>query len=159
MRGPEPHEPHRPVADPLTTPGPAAIDTRTAEQIRQDAYRAGVADERARHKRNPLLTILIALLAVLGLVLVVLYFVNGRSFSGAGQRLDEAASTAGDEVEAASREAADEAGEGLQDAGRAIEQRGEAPPAAYGDAVQSAPQPGASASGPAPVTTAQPPAQ
>jgi hypothetical protein len=155
MRGPD--DPTRPVVDPVTgqTVAAAGVDGRTAEQIRQDAYRAGVADERARHRRNPLLTILIALLAVLGLVLVVLYFVNNRSFSGAGRTLDEAAGVAGEQVEAGAREAADEAGEGLQDAGRAIEQRGEAPPGAYGDAVQSAPQTGAAATPPQSTQPAQ----
>ena len=144
MRGPDLHGNSHTTVDPVTghthtthasgahtttattpvTPV-AGVDSRVAEEIRRDAYRAGVADEKARHKRNPLVTILIALLAVLGLVIIVLYFVNGRSFSGAGQRLDAAASSAQDDVAAAGREVVDETGEGLQDAGRVIEQQGE----------------------------------
>ena len=51
-------------------PAPAGVDPHLADQIRKDAYKAGVADERARHKRNPLLSILIALAAVLGLAVL-----------------------------------------------------------------------------------------
>lgn len=141
MRGPDLSDPHRTNVEPVTgdrttvhhvtdTHGhaPAGMDPKLAEQIRKDAYKAGVADEAARHKRNPLLSILIALAAVLGLAVIVLYFVNGRSFSGAGQTLDEAAGVAGEQAKEAGREAADETGEGLQDLGRTVEERAAQPP-------------------------------
>ena len=106
----------------VTTPG--GVDARTAEQIRQDAYRAGVADERARHKRNPLLSILIALLAVLGIAVVALAIWRG-SFTGAGRTLDSATQDVAEDAKQVGAEVVDEAGEGMQDAGRTIERRGE----------------------------------
>ena len=120
---------------------PAGVDARTAEQIRQDAYRAGVADEKARHKRNPLLSILIALAAVLGLAVLVLWAMNGFSFTGAGRTLDTATQDVAEDARQVGAEVVDEAGEGMQDAGRTIEQRGEnagAAPAA-GAPAQTAP--------------------
>ena len=122
MVGPE-HTPHTPDGRPVVHPT-TGVDARTAEQIRKDAYKAGVADERARHKRNPLLTILIALLAVLGIVVVVLAITRG-SFTGAGRTLDEATQDVAEDARQVGAEVVDETGEGLQDAGRTIEQRGE----------------------------------
>jgi hypothetical protein len=110
------------------TPTPGGVDARVAEQIRKDAYKAGVADEKARHKRNPLLTILIALLAVLGVAVVVLAVTRG-SFTGAGRTLDAATQDVAEDAREVGREVADETGEGLQDAGRTIEERGEQAPA------------------------------
>ena len=184
MRGPDINDPNRTNVDPVTGHGTApgapqggvhhvththtgerhgdGVDSKTLEQVRKDAYKAGVADERARHKRNPLLSILIALAAVLGLAVLVLYFVNGRSFSGAGQTLDQATSTAADQARQAGREVADETGEGLQDAGRSIEQRGEQPPspAPAPAAPQAAPQPAPGPAAPPPAVPAAPaPAQ
>ena len=156
MRGPDLHDPSRTNVDPVTGDRTvhhvtdthsghvtAGMDPKLAEQIRKDAYKAGVADEAARHKRNPLLSILIALAAVLGLAVIVLYFVNGRSFSGAGATLDDAAGVAEDRAAEVGREVADETGEGLQDAGRTIEDRAAQPPSG-------------SAAPPPPVTAAPP---
>jgi hypothetical protein len=156
MRGPDLHDPNRTT----TTTGaptdstvhhvthtntPAGIDARVAEQIRKDAYKAGVSDEKARHKRNPIITVLIALLAVFGLVALVLWAVNGFSFTRGGEVLDRTADRAEDRAAAASREVADEAGEGLQDLGRTVEQKGE-----QGQAAPPPAQPGPAASAPAP---------
>jgi hypothetical protein len=171
MRGPDITDPHRTTTDPHAPPGSVhhvththtgapthdrvadGVDSKTLEQVRKDAYKAGVADERGRHKRNPLLSILIALAAVLGLAVVVLYFVNGRSFSGAGATLDQATSEAAQQARSAGREVADETGEGLQDAGRNIEQRGEAGRAPAAGPAQPerplAPAPAAPAADPA----------
>jgi len=106
----------QPAADPVIT-----------REIRKDAYERGRADERARHKRNPLLTILIAVAAVFGLAVFGLYIYNGGSFTAAGRDLDQVTSRAGEEVESGARELADETGEALQDGGRRLEQEGETP--------------------------------
>ena len=157
MRGPDLHDPNRttttttPAADGTVhhvthTNTPSGVDARVAEQIRKDAYKAGVSDEKARHKRNPIITILIALLAVFGLVALVLWAVNGFSFTRGGEVLDRTADRAEDRAAAASREVADETGEGLQDLGRTVEQRGEQGQApAPGQPAPAAPAPAAPA--------------
>ena len=120
MRGPGSHD----HVDPVTGERTAAVDSRTLEEVRRDAYQRGVADERARHKRNPLVSILIALCAVLGVAVIALAIWKG-SFSGAGETLDTTAGQAADQARVAGREVADESGEALQDAGRNLEVRGE----------------------------------
>ena len=108
-----------------------APDPGLTKEVRRDAYERGRADERSRHKRNPLLTFLIALAAVFGLAVIGLYIYNGGSFTETGRDLDAVTATAAEEAAEAGREVADEAGEGLQDVGRRVEQEGEgsAPPA------------------------------
>src|SRR3712207_469291 len=122
MRGPGTHGHVDPVTGERTV---ATVDTRSLEEVRRDAYQRGVADERARHKRNPLVSILIALCAVLGIAVIALAVWKG-SFSGAGQTLDQTAGQAADQARVAGNEVADEAGEALQDTGRNLEVRGEA---------------------------------
>jgi hypothetical protein len=121
MRGPGTH--HDPVV-PAGDRTVGGVDSKTLEDVRRDAYQRGVADERARHKRNPLVSILIALCALLGIAVVALAVWKG-SFSGAGQTLDQTAGQAAQEAKEAGREVADESGEALQDAGRNLEVRGE----------------------------------
>ena len=104
----------------------AAPDPGLTKEVRKDAYERGRADERARHKRNPLLTFLIALAAIFGLAVIGLYIYNGGSFTETGRDLDQVTNRAQQEAAEASREVADEAGEGLQDVGRRVEQEGEA---------------------------------
>ena len=111
-----------------------AADPGITKEIRKDAYERGRADERSRHKRNPLLTFLIALAAVFGLAVIALYIYNGGSFTETGRDLDQVTDRAQEEAAETSREVADEAGEGLQDVGRRVEQQGEG-------AQQPAPQP------------------
>jgi hypothetical protein len=139
MRGPGVHHPDH--VDPVTGERTVTtVDTRSLEDVRRDAYQRGVADERARHKRNPLVSILIALCAVLGIAVIGLAIWKG-SFSGAGQTLDQTADQAADQARVAGREVADESGEALQDAGRNLEVRGEGAQAQQ--AGQPAAQPGA----------------
>ena len=130
MRGPG-HRDHDHV-DPVTgerTVSHAApvstIDAKALEDVRRDAHARGVAEERARHKRNPLVTLLIALCAVLGIAVIALAVWKG-SFSGAGETLDKTAGQAAEQARAGANEVADETGEALQDGGRNLERRGEA---------------------------------
>ena len=110
----------QPVADPAIT-----------KEIRRDAYERGRQDERSRHKRNPLLTLLIAIAAIFGLAVLGLYIYNGGSFTETGRDLDAVTARGAEEAREAGAEVADEAGEGLQDVGRRVEQEGEsAAPAA-----------------------------
>ena len=142
MRGPGVHHPDH--VDPVTGERTVTtVDTRSLEDVRRDAYERGVADERARHKRNPLVTLLIALCAVLGIAVIALAVWKG-SFSGAGETLDTTAEAAADQARVAGREVADESGEALQDAGRNLEVRGEGaetPPAGEAPPAQPPAQP------------------
>jgi hypothetical protein len=120
---------HQPVVDPAIT-----------KEVRRDAYERGRQDERSRHKRNPLLTLLIAIAAIFGLVVIGLYIYNGGSFTETGRDLDAVTARGAQEAREAGAEVADEAGEGLQDVGRRVEREGEgaAPPASE---PQPAPRP------------------
>ena len=121
MRGPG-HSDH---VDPVTGERTVTtVDARSLEEVRRDAYQRGVADERARHKRNPLVTILIALCAVLGVAVIALAIWKG-SFSGAGETLDQGRDRVAEEARTAASEVADETGEAMQDTGRTLETRGE----------------------------------
>ena len=117
----------------------AAPDPGLTKEVRKDAYERGRADERARHKRSPLLTFLIALAAIFGLAVIGLYIYNGGSFTETGRDLDQVTNRAQQEAAQASREVADEAGEGLQDVGRRVEQEGEGAQPAPREAAQPAP--------------------
>jgi hypothetical protein len=116
----------------------ATPDPGLTKEVRKDAYERGRADERSRHKRNPLLTFLIALAAIFGLAVIGLYIYNGGSFTETGRDLDQITNRAQQEAAQAGREVADEAGEGLQDVGRRVEQEGESGSARQ----QPAPAPG-----------------
>ena len=63
----------------------------------RDAYDRGRADEAVRHKRNWLMTILGALLALVGLVVLVLAALNG-SFARGGAVIDRQLSIAADQA-------------------------------------------------------------
>jgi hypothetical protein len=150
MRVPGTHD-HDHV-DPVTghrTTAASGLDSKALEDVRRDAYQRGVAEERAKHKRNPLISILIALVAVLGIAVIALAVWKG-SFSEAGRTLDATAGQAADQARVAGREVADEGGEALQDAGRNLEVRGEQgqqqgqppaqqPPAQGGESPPAAP--------------------
>ncbi|MBW3559997.1 MAG: hypothetical protein KY446_01190 [Proteobacteria bacterium] len=118
------HDGHVDAAD-RTSHERVAHEPGLTKEVRKDAYERGRADERARHKRSPLLTLLIALAAVFGLAVIGLYIYNGGSFTETGRDLDQVTNRAQQEAAEVSREVADEAGEGLQDAGRQMEQAGE----------------------------------
>ena len=146
MRGPGAHTPGH--VDPVTGERTVTtVDTASLEDVRRDAYQRGVADERARHKRNPLVSILIALCAVLGVAVIALAIWKG-SFSGAGETLDRTAGEAADKARVAGNEIADETGEAMQDTGRNLETRGES---AQGQPAGQPPtQPAPAATQPAP---------
>ena len=147
MRGPGAHDPVDPVTGERVAVHPT-VDPRTLEDVRRDAYERGVADERARHKRNPLLSILIALVALLGIAVIALAIWRG-SFSEAGRTLDQTTQDAAAGARTLGAEAADETGEAMQDAGAAVERRGESE---QGQSSQPTAQPAAQpAPAPAPV--------
>lgn len=102
-----------------------AVDPGVTREVRKDAYERGRADERSKHKRNPLLTILIALAAVFGLGVLGLYIYNGGSFTKTGEDLEAVEGRIATEAREAGREVADETGEALQDGGRELEAVGE----------------------------------
>lgn len=99
-------------------------DPGLTKEVRRDAYERGRADERSRHKRNPLLTFLIVLAAAVGLVVTFLAIQQG-SFSGAGRVIDQEAREAREIAGQAGAEVVDETGEALQDTGRRVEETGE----------------------------------
>jgi hypothetical protein len=111
---------HQPVADPALS-----------KEIRRDAYERGRQDERSRHKSHPFLMLLLLIAALFGAAVLGLYAYKGGSFTRAGQTLDSVTARGAEEAREAGAEVADEAGEGLQDVGRRVEQEGEAasPPA------------------------------
>ena len=102
-----------------------AADPGVTKEIRRDAYERGRQDERSRHKRNPILTLLIAIAAVFGLFVIGLYIYNGGSWTRTGQTLDTVTERTAEEAREVGAEVADETGEGLQDVGRRVEQEGE----------------------------------
>lgn len=89
-------------------------DVVLTDQELRDAYERGRVDERSRHKRNWLLTILGTLLALVGVVVLVLAALNG-SFQRAGAVIDRQLGYAADEAEPAVRNAANEAQEAIAD--------------------------------------------
>jgi hypothetical protein len=104
----------QPVADPAIT-----------KEIRRDAYERGRQDERSRHKSHPFLMLLLLIAALFGAAVLGLYIYKGGSFTRAGQTLDSVTARGAEQAREAGAEVADEAGEGLQDVGRRVEQEGE----------------------------------
>ena len=101
-----------------------AITAKELQKEIHDAYERGKRDQRKAQKNNPLLTILVVLLAVLGVAVGVLALREG-SFSDAGKVLDRGTATAADEAREAAVQAQDAAGEATQDAGAALQATGE----------------------------------
>jgi hypothetical protein len=101
-----------------------AITAKELQKEIHDAYERGKRDQRKAQKSHPLLTILIVLLAILGVAVGVLALREG-SFSGAGEVLDRGTATAADEAREAAVEAQDAAGEATQDAGAALQSTGQ----------------------------------
>lgn len=81
----------------------------------RDAYDRGRADESVRHRRNWLMTILGALLALVGLIVLVLAALNG-SFARGGAVIDRQLSIAVDQAEPAARNAASTVAEEVREA-------------------------------------------
>ena len=84
------------------------------------AYDAGRHDERKRHHSHPILGLIIAAAAIIGVGAVYLGFHEG-SFSRAGQVVDENLAVAADHSQTASQAAA----ETVADAGTAAQQAGQ----------------------------------
>lgn len=81
----------------------------------RESYDRGRRDEAGRHKRNWLVTLLTALLALVGALILVLAAING-SFARGGAVLDRQLSIAADNAEPAVRNAAGEVGEEIREA-------------------------------------------
>jgi hypothetical protein len=78
----------------------------------REAYARGRRDERARHRRSPLMVTAFALAAVLGGAMLVSAAVRG-SFEGGGQMIDTHIATAAQEAAPVLREAAHEASQAI----------------------------------------------
>jgi hypothetical protein len=87
--------PPRPRGEPPTQ---VVADPTVTREIRKDAYERGRADERSKHKRHPLLALLVGILALFGLAVLALYIYNGGSFTETGRDLDSATVRAGQEA-------------------------------------------------------------
>jgi hypothetical protein len=118
---------------PTSTAAPAgAVTAKELQRELHDAYERGKRDQRAASKNNPILTILVVLLAILGVTLAVLAAMNG-SFREGGARFDRMLGGLGGEAREVGVQAQDAAGEAAQDAGAALQERGaEAEAAAEG---------------------------
>jgi hypothetical protein len=92
---------------------------RTEADVKR-AYEVGRRDERKRHHSHPILGLVIAVAAVIGVGAIYLGFHEG-SFSRAGQVVDENLATAADHSQTASQAAA----ETVADAGSAAQQAGQ----------------------------------
>src|SRR5512146_1171240 len=88
--------------------------TITDKELR-DAYDRGRRDEASRHHRNWLWVIVEALLAVVGVIILVLAALNG-SFERGGRVIDEQLSIARVEAGPTIRNAASDAGTAIQNA-------------------------------------------
>ncbi|HYG25588.1 MAG TPA: hypothetical protein VD906_01650 [Caulobacteraceae bacterium] len=86
------------------------------DQELRDSYERGRVDERSRHRRNWLTTILGTILSLVGIIVLVLAALNG-SFHRAGAVIDRQLSIAADQAEPAMREAADEATDAIGSVG------------------------------------------
>jgi len=97
--------------------GPSSVDIKRA-------YERGREDERARHHSHPILGLIIAAAAVVGIGAMYLGFHEG-SFSRAGQVVDTHLAVAADTTQVASQTAAQkvaDAGTATQQAGRTLSQ-------------------------------------
>jgi hypothetical protein len=81
----------------------------------REAYDRGRRDEAVRHKRNWLLTLVTALLALVGALVLVLAALNG-SFQRGGAVIDRQLSIAVEQAEPTIRNAAGEVGDEIRDA-------------------------------------------
>lgn len=109
----------RPTVDPTA----GAITARELQRETHDAYERGRKDERKARQNHPILTILVVLLAILGLTLGFLAL-RERSFEGAGRVFDRWVGFAAVEAQQTGRVAQDAAGEAAQDAGAAVQATG-----------------------------------
>jgi hypothetical protein len=96
-----------------------------AEKRAKAEYQRGLRDGVRAKRNNPILTILVLLLALLGIAIGVLAIREG-SFAGAGQVLDRSAGVAAVEARDTGGELAQDAGQTLQSAGAAAERDAEA---------------------------------
>jgi hypothetical protein len=84
----------------------------SAETVR-DAYARGRRDERARHRRSPLMIMAFSMAALVGCAMLVTSAFRG-SFEGGGQLLDHQIVTAAEEAGPALKAAGQQAGKALR---------------------------------------------
>ncbi len=111
-------------ATPVTDGHTGGITAKELQRETHDAYERGRKDERKARQNHPILTILVVLLAILGITLGFLAL-RERSFEGAGRVFDRWVGLAAVEAQQVGRTAQDAAGEAAQDAGTAIQSTGE----------------------------------
>jgi hypothetical protein len=111
---------------------PRRDETVPAGPTRADldrAYERGRHDEKKRHHSHPILGLIIAAAAVVGIGAVYLGFQEG-SFSKAGQVVDSNLAVAADRTQVASQDAAQkvaDAGTAAQQAGQTLRQNSQQP--------------------------------
>lgn len=104
------HADHVTVADSHVHPTEADIKA---------AYQRGRRDGRASKRRSPLLTIIVAVVALAGAAVIALAAREG-SFTRGGQVVDQQLAVAADQAAVTSRDAASAASEAAHDAGRSL---------------------------------------
>ena len=95
------------------------------ERAEKAAYQRGLRDGVRAKRNNPILTILVLILAIFGVVVGVFAIMEG-SFQGGGARVDRTLGVAAVEARDSGGELAQDAGQALQTAGAEVERDAEA---------------------------------
>jgi hypothetical protein len=90
-----------------------STDVGPTDHALKDAYERGRREERARHRRSPMIAMALVAVALVGGASLVLAVKEG-SFQDGGAVMDRSVSTAAREAGPTLKKATDEAGEGLR---------------------------------------------
>lgn len=103
-------------------PGPAVIHDHADSAELDAAYQRGRRDERSARRRSPLLSLAVAVVAIVGAGTLVLAAREG-SFASGGQVVDHQLQIATGQAELTTRDAAAATGEAVHDAGTHLRNR------------------------------------